>query len=122
LDADVNPFSKRCLGCHSTDAESGDTSRVSDYEHPAPVFTPGGQRWQPLGDIPLYDASGLEVPAGANGDLTCGSCHRTHGPDPDEPADELRRPGWKAGCAACHGESTLAYYLYFHQPDRRETD
>ncbi|MBW2256170.1 MAG: hypothetical protein JRI25_16460 [Deltaproteobacteria bacterium] len=122
LAADVNPFSARCLACHSTTADSGETSRVSDYEHPVPVFTPGGQRWQPLGDIPLFDTSGKQVPAGVNGDLTCGSCHRTHGPDPDEPADELRRPGWKTPCAACHGESTLAYYLYFHQPERRETD
>jgi len=119
LDAEINPVSRRCMACHSPSSRWGEAPRVEDYEHPAPVFGPDGVRWEPLGDLPLFGPDGSRVPAGVNGDLTCETCHLVHGPDPVHPGINLRRPGWEASCASCHGRSSLSYYLYFHEPTRR---
>ena len=117
---DANPISQRCLGCHSRGADSGqDTPRIAAYEHPAPVFAPDGERWKPLGKLPLFAPDGQLVAAGANGDLTCATCHRVHGPDPVEKLTGLRRPEWREPCSACHGAEAMPFYLYFHEPDRR---
>ena len=119
--ADVSLQSSRCLSCHSTSSsQAADVPRVEDYEHPEPVFLPGGGRWKPLGNLPLFGADGKEVAVGDNGDLACGTCHRTHGPDPEHNVTALRRPGWESPCSACHGDDALSLYLYFHEPDRRE--
>ena len=116
----ANPVAQRCLGCHAAGADSGsDTPRVSSYEHPAPVFGPDGERWKPLGKLPLFAPDGQLVPAGTNGDLTCATCHRVHGPDPAEDLTGLRRPEWREPCGACHGSEAMPFYLYFHEPDRR---
>lgn len=109
--SDLNPLSQGCLRCHSKGAESVDAPKVSDYEHPAPVFLPDGGRWAPRGDLPLFDAAGLRVETGANGDLTCGSCHSTH--------DARQLADWKESCSACHGRDALPWYLYFHRPEKR---
>ena len=116
----ANPISQRCLGCHARDADSGhDTPRIAAYEHPAPVFAPDGERWKPLGKLPLFAPAGQLVAPGANGDLTCATCHRVHGPDPVEKLTGLRRPEWREPCSACHGAEAMPFYLYFHEPDRR---
>ena len=116
----ANPISQRCLGCHATIVDAGpETPRVSSYEHPAPVFAPDGERWKPLGKLPLFAPDGSLVPPGTNGDLPCAPCHRVHGPDPDEALTGLRRPEWREPCTACHGAEAMPFYLYFHEPDRR---
>ena len=109
--AELNPLSQGCLRCHSPDTERDDAPIVDEYEHPAPVFLPDGGRWAPRGALPLYDAVGKQVEQGANGDLTCGSCHSTH--------DARERTDWKESCVACHGRDALAWYLYFHKPEKR---
>lgn len=110
----VNPSAERCLACHDAKVGKSGIKHVSDYLHPVPVFTPGGLRWEPLGTLPLYGPNGNPVPSNANGDLTCSTCHTTHGPDPTHPADHLRRPGWMGVCSACHGDDSLLVYKYFH--------
>ncbi len=116
--ADVNPRSARCLSCHAP-GEAGARREVEAWDHPTPVFLPDGTRWTPLGHLPLFDAEGEALPPGENGDLTCSSCHLTHGPHDAQPADKLRRPGWREACASCHGQEALVLYRYFHQPARR---
>lgn len=121
--AKLNPVSRRCLSCHS-----GETrvelakEKVAEYDHPEMVFRPDGQRWTPLGNLPLFDPSGERVPAGQNGDLTCISCHTTHGPEEGRPARGLKRSGWEEPCAACHGQEALPFFLYFHEPKMRGGD
>ncbi|MBT3221026.1 MAG: hypothetical protein HN348_18240, partial [Proteobacteria bacterium] len=115
--ADVNPASAACVACHSPNSSWSGAPRVGDYEHPAPVFLPGGQRWQPLGVMGLYDRDGRLVEPGKNGDLTCLTCHRVHSVDGE--GQDLRQTGWKEACSACHGTDALFFYLYFHQPQRR---
>ncbi len=115
----INPVGRRCLVCHATDAP-GDPSvpRVESFEHPAPMFLPDGPRWTPLGELPLFDAAGQKVAPTENGDLTCASCHLPHGPDQENEGDSLRRPGWEGPCSACHGDSALLYYRWFHFRER----
>jgi len=116
----ANPISQRCLGCHAASAKTGsDTPRVASFEHPAPVFLPDGERWKPLGNLPLFGPDGALVSSGANGALACATCHRVHGPDPVEDLSGLRRPGWREPCGACHGSDAMPFYLYFHEPERR---
>ena len=120
ITAGVSLQSSRCLACHSARSSQPDAvPRVEDYEHPEPVFLPGGGRWKPLGNLPLFGADGEQVAVGQNGDLACGTCHRTHGPDPENEITALRRPGWESPCSACHGDDALSLYLYFHEPGRR---
>ncbi len=116
---ELNPRSLTCLACHGEGAQ-GATSEVLAWDHPAPVFDLSGARWEPLTGLPLFAADGAQLPEGENGELTCASCHLTHGPDASEPGDSLRRPGWKPVCSSCHGEDALLLYRYFHQPKRRE--
>lgn len=116
---DVNPVSKACLSCHGEKVGRGEASRVIEYEHPTPVFDLQGKRWTPLAGLTLYSAAGEPLPTGQNGDLTCSTCHVTHGPESDKNRDNLRRGGWEDACAACHGDDALPLYRYFHQPERR---
>jgi len=116
--SNLNPRSQTCLACHAP-GTSTNAPKVPAYEHPAPVFTPGGERWTPLGGLPLFAGDGTKAGPGANGDLVCDSCHEVHGPDASEKGDSLRRPGWKEVCGSCHGPDALVYYRYFHQPERR---
>lgn len=120
-DHHLNPVSRRCLACHAEDAPGdGEVSRVESYEHPAPVFLPDGVRWTPLGDLPLFDEKGVKLPPNVNGDLTCASCHLSHGPDRNKPGDSLRRPGWERACSACHDVEALLFYRWFHYRERLE--
>ena len=114
----VNPRAATCLACHAEGSANGAAPKVASFTHPAMVFAPDGSRWTPLGSLPLFAADGSQQPAGTNGALTCSSCHLTHGPDAAEPGDNLRRPGWKEACSACHGENALPLYRYFHQQQR----
>ena len=82
------------------------------------MFLPDGPRWTPLGELPLFDAAGQKVAPTENGDLTCASCHLPHGPDQENEGDSLRRPGWEGPCSACHGDSALLYYRWFHFRER----
>lgn len=118
----INPVGRRCLSCHAEDAPGGaSVPRVESFEHPAPVFLPDGPRWSPpLGGLPLFDPQGVKLPPSENGDLTCASCHLSHGPDRNKPGDALRRPGWEAPCSACHGDEGLMYYRWFHYRERLE--
>jgi predicted CXXCH cytochrome family protein len=116
--AGVDPRSQTCLGCHLPPGVDG-ASPVASWSHPELVFRPDGTRWTALAGVPLYGPSGELLPEGQNGDLACSSCHLTHGPDPVEPGDHLRRPGWKEVCTSCHGAEALVLYRWFHQPDRR---
>lgn len=118
LSASVNPSSATCLACHAATSANAAAPKLLSYSHPEMVFTPDGARWTPLGGLPLFAADGSPQPAGQNGALTCSSCHLTHGPDAAEPGDNLRRPGWREACAACHGEKALPLYRYFHRSDR----
>lgn len=114
----VNPLANRCLACHAEGADSGDTPRIEAFEHEVPVFKADGTRWTPLGTLPLFSPTGEKVPADVNGELTCPSCHLTHGPDPKKPGDNLRIPGWEPTCSACHGADSLPLYQYYHKPER----
>ncbi len=116
----ANPSSAPCLACHAEDSAGGSEKRLAAWSHPETVFMPDGSRWEPLGELPLFDTAGSLVPAGQNGSLACRSCHLVHGPAADGNHDELRRPEWKATCAACHGSDALPLYRYFHDPKRRE--
>jgi predicted CXXCH cytochrome family protein len=117
--AQVNPASQRCLACHAPNATVARAPQVAAFQHPAPIFTPGGARWEPLAGLPLFGPDGKELPAGQNGDLSCQSCHLVHGPDEKVPGDNLRRPSWQPACTACHGDDALLLYRWFHRPDRR---
>ena len=117
----ANPSSRPCLACHATDARAAAKKRLAYWGHPETVFLPDGSRWQPLGEVPLFDDAGVEVPKGQNGSLTCLSCHLVHGPAPGGSHDKLRRPDWKNTCSACHGSDALPLYRYFHDPERRES-
>lgn len=112
---DLNPRSRACLACHGP---GGSAKIVEAFDHPSPVFDLNGKRWKPLGNVPLYAKDGTPLAAGVNGDLTCSSCHLTHGPDADT-KDSLRREGWQPACSSCHGDDALPLYRYFHQPERR---
>ncbi len=121
--ADLNPVSRRCLGCHSEAVEvegMEDAPRVAEYEHPTPVFADDGKRMLALEGMQLFDPTGKVLPTDQNGALTCATCHRTHGPDREHPGTKRRRPGTPPACASCHAEEALPYYLYFHRPERRE--
>jgi len=107
-----------CLGCHGPKGTVA-SARLAFYEHPEAVFTPNGERWKPLAGLRLYDDQGRVQPEGELGDLSCGSCHQTHGPDAKK-ADHLRISGVSTSCAACHGANGLPYYRWFHSPERRE--
>lgn len=112
-----NPASRRCLACHEPGRVAEGAPAVAAHTHPAPMFLPDGSRWTPLAGLVLYGPDGAPAAPGDNGDLACGSCHLTHGP---EGADHLRRAsGWKEACAACHGEDGLVLYRTFHDPTRR---
>ncbi|MBW1881524.1 MAG: cytochrome c3 family protein, partial [Deltaproteobacteria bacterium] len=118
-DVELNPVSRRCLGCHAPGTD-GSEDHVTLYEHPLPIFKPDGTRWSPLGKLPLFDSRGNQVISGQNGELTCTSCHLVHGPDAEKPGDNLRIPGWQDACSACHGADALLIYRYFHEPERRD--
>ena len=118
--AELNPASQRCLACHSDDATNGDAPHQTDFQHPAMVFEDDGQAWTNDGVLPLYAPGGNQLAPGVNGDLSCGSCHLTHGPDHAQPGTARRRPGWEQDCQRCHGPTAIGYYLYFHQPERRQ--
>ena len=111
-----NPSAARCLACHDERAP-GNASKVASFKHPTPAFLPDGQRWQPLGSLPLFDDAGEPVASGENGALVCQSCHTVHGPEAGS-ADHLRRDGWKEVCSSCHGADALLLYRYFHDPER----
>jgi hypothetical protein len=120
-DHKLNPLSRRCLACHAEDAKSdASVPRVESFEHPAPNFAADGPRWSAIGGLPLFDATGVKVAENENGELTCGSCHLSHGPDRNKPGDSLRRPGWDQVCPACHGDDGLLYYRWFHYRERLE--
>jgi streptogramin lyase len=117
---DLNPAARRCLACHATGSDPERAGvQVAEYQHPSMVFLPDGQRWTPGGALQLYDPSGAPTPMGVNGDLVCGSCHTTHGPEGPS-VRGLTRTGWQESCAACHGQDAMVVFLYFHQPERRE--
>lgn len=117
LARNADPLAARCLGCHGEGA-AGSTKQVSTFQHPVPLFLPDGSRWKPLGTLPLFDEQGHQVAPGDNGNLSCPSCHETHGPGPDG-RSKLRRDGWKEACSACHGTDALSYYQTWHRPDLR---
>lgn len=114
---DANRRSWPCMDCH-TGGRDPEAPQVADWEHPVPIFDQDTARWAPLGVMPLFDAEGQEVPAGDSGALACATCHWTHGPE--AAVDSLRRRGWQASCASCHGDDALLLYRYFHQPERRK--
>jgi predicted CXXCH cytochrome family protein len=114
-----NPASQACLTCHAFDARGDATSRVGTWDHPEAIFLPDGNRWAPLGDLPLFGPDGEVVPHDESGTLTCQSCHETHGPAEADRGDKLRRPKWQGACSACHGDDALVLYRFFHRPDRR---
>lgn len=114
--AGANPDVRACMGCHLDGRDGAPT--LAAWEHPELVFKPDGSRWTPLAGLPLYGPDGVAVPNGQNGELTCSSCHETHGPNASDPGDKLRRPGWKEVCTSCHGTDALVLYRYYHQPDR----
>jgi len=116
----VNPISRRCLACHATDAtEAPDAPGVARFEHPARVFLDSGVRWDALSDLILYSPEGRAQTPDANGELTCASCHLTHGPDAEHAGTKRRIPNKHQPCAVCHGADALPYYLYFHRPEKR---
>lgn len=117
--AGANPASARCLACHGPKG-APNTPKIASWEHPAPMFLPDGTRWTPLGGLVLFDADGSPKAPNENGELTCQTCHLVHGPS-DAADDHLRRAGdgWKQACSSCHGDDALAYYRYFHDPERR---
>ncbi len=114
----LNPRSLACLACHAP-GTTQDAPKVAAYDHPIPVFTLDGQRWTPLGGLPLYSEAGKLLPTGQNGALVCSTCHETHGPSAVKPGDNLRRPGWEEACGSCHGPDALVLYRFFHNPRAR---
>ena len=118
--SDLNPSARRCLACHATGSDPVQSDiQITEHQHPSMVFLPDGQRWTPGPDLRLYEPDGAMAPAGANGDLACGSCHTTHGPEGPS-VRGLVRSGWQESCAACHGQDAMVVFLYFHQPERRQ--
>jgi predicted CXXCH cytochrome family protein len=118
----LNPFSIRCLSCHLPSAQPGleiDPPRVAHYQHPVDVFTPDGEGWTSLGGMPLYGPDGAQLPPGAQGEVSCGTCHLTHGPAASGKRPQMRRAEWKQTCPMCHGPNALQFYQYFHYPDSR---
>lgn len=114
-----NPVTERCLACHGPGGRRADAPKLASWKHPVALFLPDGTRWQPLGDLTLYDKDGKALPSGQNGEMTCQTCHAVHGPVADG-GDKLRKPGhWKDACAACHSDDAIVMYKYFHQPERR---
>jgi predicted CXXCH cytochrome family protein len=121
LPGDVNPISRRCLGCHDGQSQVDvDAPVIADYDHPLrEVFPPDGE-WASEGRLPLYDEGGQPVPGHRVGEFTCTTCHVFHGPEPGATSSSLRRENWRQTCATCHGPESLLRYQYFHDGDRRE--
>ncbi len=116
--ADTNPADGPCLACHGADAPGSVEARVTAYSHPEAVFLPDGQRWNPLGALPLFGADGELLGPDDNGSLSCRSCHRVHGGEPGD-VEPLRRKAAVKACAPCHGTDALPLYRWFHDPTRR---
>jgi predicted CXXCH cytochrome family protein len=116
--ANTNPAGGPCLSCHAEDARVDVEARVSAYSHPEAVFLPDGQRWNPLGLLPLFDAEGELLGPEENGSLSCRSCHRTHGGEPGD-VEPLRRKGAVKSCSPCHGTDSLPLFRWFHDPTKR---
>ncbi len=116
--ADANPADGPCLTCHAEDADVDVEARVSAYSHPEAVFLPDGQRWNPLGMLPLFDAEGKLLGPEENGSLACRSCHRTHGGEPGD-VEPLRRKGAVKSCSPCHGTDSLPLFRWYHDPTKR---
>lgn len=116
--AHTNPADGPCLTCHAEDATVDVEARVSAYSHPEAVFLPDGQRWNPLGMLPLFDAQGTLLGPEENGSLSCRSCHRTHGGEPGD-VEPLRRKGAVKSCSPCHGTDSLPLFRWFHDPTKR---
>lgn len=122
------PDQQHCMGCHGP---TGTGPRITPTVHPA----------VPMRNVAAPDAPGFMPLAGetgtlgADGRITCATCHLSHGlprgpgmPEPGTvlPIEELRslKPmvrRYEASnlCASCHGADGLRRFLYYHDPSRR---
>ena len=122
---------RMCLGCHST---GGGAVAPVIFRHPetamkqviagaAPAAGGPGPATRPANVFPINE-------------LTCSTCHVSHGRDmgqaaaPESPAvAKARRSAIKpmlrpdidrTVCATCHGLDATRVYLYYHNPKKRE--
>lgn len=116
----LNPRTRRCLGCHATATATGDTPVVPEFSHPALEFPEERGRLARMAGMKLYRRNGTVLPPEVNGDLTCSTCHYTHGrPAGAAELEKLQIDGARIGCEVCHGEEMDKYYRFVHDPDQR---
>ncbi len=118
-----------CLGCHSA---AGGAKSPAVFSHPATNLT--DVKTATTRPSPLLDQFGNI------NQLTCNTCHVSHGREIDRDADKgapaiatpltrerlvglktMLRPNVdREICAACHGIEGSRLYLYFHDPRKRK--
>ncbi len=117
--ASMNPRSRRCLGCHAAGMSSANTPVVPPFEHPDLEFPEERDRLIRMEGMRLFAPNGTPLEANINGDLTCSTCHYTHGtPRGEKPLEQIRIRGAAEGCEVCHGSEQDARYKYVHEPER----
>jgi predicted CXXCH cytochrome family protein len=135
LDAEPTTTSPRfaptrhCVACHRVD---GPVAPPAIATHPAAdMFNPF--QASDTGYLPLFGADGTIDPSG---NITCLTCHLTHGHATTTPQDakrfgelpprerrarqwHLRSFGPSSVCTTCHGSDALRRFMYFHDAARR---
>jgi predicted CXXCH cytochrome family protein len=122
--AGKNEAEQLCLGCHST---TGGASVPAVSSHPQTSLKDvKNATTQPTALVDHF---------GNINQITCYTCHLSHGrdmppalalsaaPDPAQRAafKAMLRPGIdREVCTACHGIDGLRWYLYFHRADKRQ--
>ncbi len=100
-----------CTHCHHNAGSKA--PQVPALDHPPLHEDDSFGRWDALADLTLFSPSGRPAAADAGGQLTCRSCHWTHGA-PAGQGHDLMRPGLGPACAACHGEDALGLLRSYH--------
>lgn len=128
---DDPPDIRRCTGCHGLSGTAA--ARITPVHHPVSplqnVVPPGSP-----GFMPLVNDDGV---AGAEGHITCATCHAPHGQGSDTGSSPVDMAGIEDPehlrmvksmlrsytapnlCSSCHGFDGLRRYLYYHAPEKR---
>ncbi len=123
---------QRCEACHREDGPARPPMIATHPDVPMLNIFDGAGDERLNQNLPLYDADGR---AASQGQIACRTCHAPHGhlPDaeftgPDRSREELRstrlmlRPFVAPNvCTTCHGADALSRFLYFHDPQRRNS-
>ena len=103
----VNPASASCLACH---AEGKAAAYPGPGTHSSALLTTvSGLPFTPTGPSPYFNAAGKRT--STKGEITCETCHDTHGGAANFIS---QRQALLPYCAVCHGTETDTYFDRFH--------